>query len=176
MHHDARVVLQAYDEQRARALEARIRTAYGDLDFQWAFASRLQFLGPVDRTGPAGETLGAFTKAGFDLQRLPEWERMECEKVVVASYDTPKSISGLVVGDGRLTRTETLLELKIAPLPFVRKADESTFYALEAGAGVAETAPQHVTETALVPSSFAPVSVHRVPDLLSPAFRLNVPP
>lgn len=142
--------MQAYDEQRARALEARIRTAYGDLDFQWAFASRLQFLGPVDRTGPAGETLGAFTKAGFDLQRLPEWERMECEKVVVASYDTPKSISGLVVGDGRLTRTETLLELKIAPLPFVRKADESTFYALEAGAG---TKNPQATVQALKPIS-----------------------
>lgn len=127
--------LEAYDEQRARALENRVRTAYGDLDFQWTFASRLRFLGPVDGTAGVGDTLGAFTEGGFVLERLPDWESMECEKVVVASYDTPKSISGLVLGDGRLTRTEKIVELKIAPLPFVRKADESAFYALEVGAG-----------------------------------------
>lgn len=128
--------LQAYDEPSARALESRVRAAYGDLDFQWAFASRLQLLQTADSAKGTEKTLDGFTDDGFAVQRLPQWDRMVPHKAMVVSYDSPKSISGLVVGDGSLARAEKVVQLKVAPLPFAKKGYESAFYALEIDSGV----------------------------------------
>ena len=129
--------MQAYDEPRARALESLVRTAYGDLDFQWAFASRLRFLEPKDAGKGAAKSLGGFTDDGFVIRRLPQWDRMVAEKAVVVSYDAPKSISGLVVGDGSLARAERVARLKVAPLPFTRRGNEPAFYAMDIDSGEA---------------------------------------
>lgn len=126
---------QIYDEMRASELESRVRAAYSDLDFRWTFACRFRCVGQAEDAGRT-ESLDGFVGDDVPLRRLPEWERMTPEKAVIVSYNAPKSISGLVLGEGKSTRVEKTGQLKIAPLPYQRRGDQAVFFATESDAGV----------------------------------------
>ncbi|CAD7699695.1 unnamed protein product [Ostreobium quekettii] len=111
------------------------------MDFQWAVAVRLKPVAPAESARGLHDSMHAFAEEGFAVRRQPDWGAMHAERGVVVSYEAPRSITSLVMGTGRGARSQRVSPVKVAPLPFARRGEQATFFAVDMDGGEKDAPP-----------------------------------